>query len=62
MNATQLGRLSNVEARQVVDTVLALHGKPLERPRQPPKVIAYTIDGQPQFAPDAITARLKPLR
>jgi hypothetical protein len=53
MNATALSRLSNVEARKVVDTVLSLHGQPLERPRQSRRVIARTKDGGPIYAPDA---------
>jgi hypothetical protein len=49
MNATALTRLSNVEARKVVDTVLTLHGQPLERPRLAP----VEIGGAPVYAPDA---------
>jgi len=53
MNVTALGRLSNVEARKVIDTVLSLHGEPLERPRLAPHAIARTTDGQPIYADDA---------
>lgn len=55
--ATPLCRLSTVEQEAVFAWLLDGHmtrtGKPLERPRQPPRVIARTNDGQPIYAADA---------
>ena len=53
MNVTGLGRLANTEARLVVDTVLRLHGQPLNVPRLAPHAIARTLDGQPIYADGA---------
>jgi hypothetical protein len=57
-SATQLSRLSVVEQEAVFAWLIdgghiTRTGKPLERPRQPPRVIAYTNDGQPIYAADA---------
>ncbi len=56
--ATPLGRLSGVEQAVVLDWLVdgghvTLTGKPLEKPRQAPRITARTHDGSPIYDPGA---------
>ena len=56
--ATPLGRLSGVEQLAVFDWLfdgghVTRTGKPLERPRQAPRIVARNLDGSPIYYDDA---------
>jgi hypothetical protein len=56
--ATPLGRLSGIEQERVFAWLIdgghmTRTGKPLERPRQAPRVEAYTTEGKPIYGAGA---------